>query len=104
MAAAQEALPPYSSRFSRHDFTQHQLSALLVLRRYFKTDYRGLEALLRDWTELRTALGLSRVPDHSTIQRAAQRLQGKEKVRSIASREKSMPLFDGSSPLPGNAT
>src|SRR5262249_44984399 len=38
LASAQEALPQYSSKFSRHDFTQHQLSALLALRRYFQTD------------------------------------------------------------------
>ena len=69
MADAREALPPYSSKFSRHDFTQHQLYALLALRRHFHTDYRGLEAILRDWAELRTALGLNRVPDHTTLQR-----------------------------------
>src|ERR1700677_4616987 len=77
MAEAREAIPQYSSRFSRHDYTQHQLYALVALRRLLKTDYRGLEATLRDWTELRDALGLSRVPDHSTIQRAARRLKGK---------------------------
>jgi hypothetical protein len=38
---AQEALPAYSSRFSRHDFTQHQLFAVPALMTFFKTDYRG---------------------------------------------------------------
>ena len=79
MAEAREAIPQYSSRFSRHDYTQHQLYALVALRRLLKTDYRGLEATLRDWTELRETLGLSHVPDHSTIQRAARRLKGKGK-------------------------
>jgi Transposase domain (DUF772) len=74
LAAAAEALPRYSSKFSRKDFTQHQLFALLVLREFLKTDYRGLEQLLRDWSDLRQALGLSKVPDHSTLQKAAQRL------------------------------
>ena len=101
LASAQEALPLYSSKFSRHDFTQHQLYALLALRRYFKTDYRGLEAMVRDWGELRAALGLKRVPDHSTLQRAARRLEDED--RPIRGRAEPMPLFDRPSPASGNA-
>ena len=96
LEAAREAIPPYSSRFSRHDFTQHQLSALVALRRLLKTDYRSLEATLRDWTELRDALELSRVPDHSTIQRAERRLNAKPKPRPkpTPAEPEAMPLFD----------
>jgi len=78
LAAAAEALPKYSSKYSKHDFTQHQLFALLALREFLKTDYRGLEALLRDWSDLRQALGLAKVPDHSTLQKAAVRLLEKK--------------------------
>jgi Transposase domain (DUF772) len=92
LAAAAEALPAYSSKFSRKDFTQHQLFALLVLREFLKTDYRGLEALLRDWSDLRRALGLSKVPDHSTLQKAAQRLL-----------EKKGPPPSSTPPSPGRA-
>ena len=74
LAVAQESLPAYSSKFSRHDYTQHQHFALLALREFLKTDYRGLEAMLLDWAELRETLGLSKVPDHSTLQKAAERL------------------------------
>ena len=35
---AQEALPAYSSKFSRKDFTQPQLFALLTLKTFFKED------------------------------------------------------------------
>jgi hypothetical protein len=35
---AQDALPAYSSKFSRRDFTQPQLFALLTLKIFFKTD------------------------------------------------------------------
>jgi hypothetical protein len=84
---AQRAIPAYSSKFSRHDYTQHQLHALLALRRALRTDYRGLEALLRDWPELRETLGLERVPDHSTLQRAARRLEAeRRKARPKAPR------------------
>lgn len=105
MAEAGEAIPQYSSRFSRHDYTQHQLYALVALRRLLKTDYRGLEATLRDWTELREALGLVRVPDHSTIQRAARRLEKSAKARRAAKRASTsvrpgspLPLFDRTEP------
>ena len=74
LAAAQQALPAYSCKFSRKDFTQHQLFALLALREFLKTDYRGLEQYLKDWSDLREALGLAKVPDHSTLQKAARRL------------------------------
>jgi hypothetical protein len=78
LAVAADALPAYSSKFSRKDFTQHQLFALLVLREFLKQDYRGLEQLLTDWSDLRAALGLAKVPDHSTLQKAAGRLLQKK--------------------------
>jgi hypothetical protein len=113
LAAAREAIPQYSSRFSRHDFTQHQLYALVALRRLLKTDYRGLEATIRDWAELRDALGLVRVPDHSTIQRAEHRFHAKSKSkpkvkaksnsRPIGDLTEAMPLFDQIGPAPAPA-
>ena len=36
----------YSSRFSRRDFTQHQHFAILVLRQFLRTDYRGIVQVL----------------------------------------------------------
>ena len=71
---AQEALPTYSSKFSRQDYTQHQLFALLALKTFFKTDYRGLVQLLDDFAELRQDLGLDKVPHYSTLCYAEQRL------------------------------
>lgn len=71
---AQESLPAYSSKFSRKDYTQHQLFALLALKTFFKTDYRGLAQLLVDFPELREDLGLSAVPHYSTLCYAAARL------------------------------
>jgi hypothetical protein len=78
LAVAADALPAYASKYSKHAFTQHQLFALLALREFLKTDYRGLEALLRDWSDLRQALSLAKVPDHSTLHKAAQRLLEKK--------------------------
>lgn len=78
LAVAREALPPYSCKYARKVYTQHQLFALLALREFLKQDYRGLEQLLKEWAELRQALGLTKVPDHSTLQKAAQRLLEKK--------------------------
>jgi hypothetical protein len=93
LAAARRALPAYSSKFSRRDFTQHQLFALLALRAFLKTDYRGLEQFLTDWSDLRAALGLAKVPDHSTLQKAAARLL-----------EKKGPTPSSATPSPGRAS
>src|SRR6476659_897112 len=71
---AQESLPAYSSKFSRKDFTQHQLFAILALKTFLKTDYRGVEAFLRDFAEVRADLGLTKVPHYSTLCYAEQRL------------------------------
>ena len=71
---ARESIPAYSSKFSRKDFTQHQHFAMMALREFLKVDYRGLEQILREWAELRDAIGLATVPDHSTLQKAAERL------------------------------
>jgi hypothetical protein len=79
LRAGRAALPPYSSRFSRRDFTQAQLFALLVLKQFLRTDYRGVVTLVAEWTELREALGLRRkVPHYSTLCYAERRVLGKK--------------------------
>ncbi len=71
---ARRTMPAYSHPCSPKKFTQHQLFALLVVRRFFDLDYRGTEQLLRDWSDLRQALELKSVPDHSTLEKAEKRL------------------------------
>ena len=94
LAVAREALPPYSTKFDRKVYTQHQLFAILALREFLKQDYRGMEQLLTEWAELRQVLGLATVPDHSTLQKAAQRLLQKRGPT---------PSSTGRSPAPGDA-
>lgn len=74
LEVAEGALPAYSSRRSRKDFTQHQLFAILVLRQFFKTDYRGICELLSELGELREVLALKKVPHYSTLCHAEKRL------------------------------
>ena len=71
---ARRSLPDYSSRYSRKDFTQPQLFALLVLMAHFKTDPRGIVAMVADWSDLREAIGLEKVPHFSTLHKAQKRL------------------------------
>lgn len=72
--AGQAALSAYSHKFSRHDFVQAQLFAILVLRQFFRTDYRGMQQLLRDLPDLCQVLQLKKVPHFTTLQKAERRL------------------------------
>ena len=64
---ARQQVPPYGSKFSPKKFTQPSLLACLCLKEYLRLDYRGLEALLSSAAELRLALELRDVPDHSML-------------------------------------
>jgi|SRR5437660_10404559 len=81
---ARRALPAYSGPTSRKDYTQHQLFAILALKTFLKTDYRGVVQFLTDFSEIRDDLGLKGgVPHYSTLCYAAGRLL--KKGRSSAS-------------------
>lgn len=71
---AQASLPMYSDVRSRKTYTQHQLFALLVVRQFLKTDYRGLVEMVSEWSDLREVLGLESVPHYSTLCYAESRL------------------------------
>ena len=74
LAVGRQALPDYSHRFSPKKFTQPQLFALAVVRKFLRLDYRGLETRLSEWAELRQVLDLKDVPDYSTLCYAEERL------------------------------
>jgi hypothetical protein len=77
LAVGAASLPPYASRFSRKDYTQAQLFAVLTLRQFFRSDYRGIITLLADFSELRALLGLRKLPHYTTLQKTeAQMLKG----------------------------
>jgi hypothetical protein len=65
------ALPSYTSKFSRHDFTLPQLFACLCGKTLLKRSYREAEAVLRDAPHWCHAVGMRKVPDHNTLCRAA---------------------------------
>ena len=74
LRVARRALPAYSTKYSRHDFTQRQLFAMLALKQFFRTNYRGIVAILGDMKELQRLLRLKKVPHWTTLQKAHDRL------------------------------
>jgi len=74
LAVGEASVPRYGSRFSRKDFTRPQLLAILALRQFFRTDYRGIVSVLEDFSDLRGALALPKVPHFTTLQKAESRL------------------------------
>src|SRR4051812_18465846 len=85
LTIATKVLRLYAHKFSPKRYTQPQLFACLVLKTFFKTDYRGLTAILRDGTDLRQILGLRRVPHYTTVHKASRRLLRMRRVRRLLS-------------------
>lgn len=74
-------LADYGATRSRHDFTQRQLMACLILRAYLKATYRGVLELLSISPSLRQEMGLhDKLPHYTTLQKFSER----SKVLEIA--------------------
>ena len=83
LAVATKVLRPYAHKFSPKLYTQPQLFACLVLKTFFKTDYRGLTTLLQEWRDLRQTVGLRGVPHFTTLQKASRRLLRVPRARRL---------------------
>ncbi|MBN2270060.1 MAG: hypothetical protein JXN61_05565 [Sedimentisphaerales bacterium] len=70
-------MPKFAHPFLSKDFTEHQLYAIQVLRRFLGTDTQGAIDKLADTPELRQALGLAAIPDPATLFQAEARLTRK---------------------------
>jgi hypothetical protein len=90
LQVTRQAVPAYSSKYSKKDFTQHQLLAILALEQFFKTDDRGIVALLHDLSDLRSTLELKKVPHHTTLFHARQRLAKKGALAACSARSSQM--------------
>ena len=74
LAAGTKALPLYAHKFSPKIYTRPQLFACLVLKTFFKTDYRGITVLLQDLPDLAAVLGLQTIPHFTTLHKATRKL------------------------------
>jgi hypothetical protein len=88
---ASVVLPAYRSKFSKHTFTQPQLLAALLVMRYEDWTFREAEVRLLEHSELRAALGLSRVPDYTALYRFMRRLDKDAVDRALAEAARLVP-------------
>jgi len=86
LRVGKEALPTYAHRFAPRKFTRPQLFACLVLKRFFKADYRGIEAILKDMPTLCQRLGLRKVPHFTTLQQAERSMLAAGPTRRLLER------------------
>ena len=68
---AQDAIPERAHRFAPKRYTQPQLLACLLVKEYLRLDYRTAQETLEVSDGLRDAIGLTVVPDYSTLWRFA---------------------------------
>jgi hypothetical protein len=68
-------LSVYSSKYSRRDYTQHQLLTLLLFKKYRKDDYRTVIWDIVEMDRIREALGLTSVPHFTTLQKFLNRIK-----------------------------
>jgi hypothetical protein len=68
-------LPRYSSKYSRKDYTQHQLLTILLFKEYRKQDYRTIIWDLEEMDRIRETLGLSTLPHFTTLQKFLGRIK-----------------------------
>jgi len=73
--AAKYVLPDFSNRFSRKDYTQHQLLAISALKQKTDEDYR--DTVDNIGSDLAEALGLTKIPHFTTIQKFMKRISTK---------------------------
>jgi hypothetical protein len=59
----------YSNKYSRRDYTQHQLLTILLFKEYRKEDYRTVIWDLEEMDRIRGALGLTTIPHFTTLQK-----------------------------------
>jgi len=83
LQVSRAVLPRYRTRFSKHQFTQPRLLAILCLMRYEDWTFREAEVRLGEHRELRQALGLLSAPDFTTLYRFLQRLDDQTIDRAV---------------------
>src|SRR5258708_902070 len=83
LKVAGRILPPDRTRFSKHQFPQPQLLAVLCLMRFEDWTFREAEVRLREHQELRAVLQLPAVPDYTPLYRFLRRLEADTVVRGL---------------------
>ena len=87
--------PKHFSKFSNKIFDNHQLVILLVLKQKLRTTYRGLIEILKVAETLRLAIGLNRIPHHTTLVKFAKKIKTKLLNLLLPHRKAEMTGLDG---------
>lgn len=64
----------YSSKYSKHVYTQHQLLVLVLLKEYISTDYRDFVELIDLMSDIKEKLDLDKIPHFTTLQKFVSRI------------------------------
>src|SRR5882762_6863760 len=83
LQVSRAVLPRYRTKFSKRQFSQPQLLAVLCLMRYEDWTFREAEVRLSEHAELRSALQLTSVPDYTTLYRFLTRLREEDVARVL---------------------
>jgi IS5 family transposase len=67
LGVVSKVIPEHSSKYSRKDYTQHQLMTLVCLMRKYKPKYRDFIELLEVMNRLAEFLGLEKIPHFTTL-------------------------------------
>jgi hypothetical protein len=91
LEVSQAVLPAQRTKFSKRQFSQPQLLAVLCLMRYEDWTFREAEVRLSEHAELRSALQLTSVPDYTTLYRFLTRLREEDVARVLHEIVRRMP-------------
>lgn len=67
LGVVSKKMPKYSSKYSRKDYTQHQLMTLVCLMRKYKPKYGDFIEILEVMDSLIEFLGLEKIPNFTTL-------------------------------------
>ena len=70
-------VPEYRTKFSKHEYNQHQLLSLIIFKEYLGVKYRQLQEILDLIGEIKPILGFSRIPHYSTLCKFLHRISSK---------------------------
>jgi len=74
LAVGEKVFPRFAHRYAPKVYTQPQLFTCLVLKSFYKTDYRGISAILAEDEGMRQLMGLKATPHWTTLHKASRRL------------------------------
>jgi hypothetical protein len=70
-------VPVYRTKFSKHEFNQHQLLSLVIFKEYLGVKYRQLCDILELTGDIKEILGCTRIPHYSTLCKFSHRISSK---------------------------